>query len=73
MPVGDVQPVELLADGAAWKDEPARLARQFGHQPAWDPGTQQRWTCNRCGRAVLRVGTNIYGSAVRERCDSTNI
>ncbi len=69
MPAGDRQPVELLADDAAWHREPKRVAdEEFGHAVKWDPGTQRRWTCVHCGCAVLQVGTNIYGSAVRERC-----
>lgn len=68
MPVGDKQPVELLMDDEAWRREPVRLAEEMGHVVEWDPGTQQRWTCVLCTRAVIRVGCNIYGSAVRERC-----
>lgn len=70
MPVGDRQPVELLTDDVAWRREPSRIANdEFGHSVEWDPGTQERWTCTACGRAVLRVGCNIYGSAVEVRCD----
>lgn len=70
MPVGDRQPIELLMDDEAWKREPARIANdEFGHNVHWDPGTQQRWTCRHCGNAVLRVGCNIYGSAVERTCD----
>lgn len=70
MPVGDRQPVELLMDDEAWKREPARIANdEFGHDVHWDPGAQERWTCTRCGNCVLRVGCNIYGSAVRETCE----
>jgi hypothetical protein len=69
MPVGDRQPVELLMDNAAWAREPARLAEELGHAVGWDPCRQERWTCRTCGRAVIRVGCNIYGSAVRERCE----
>lgn len=68
MPVGDRQPVELLMDDEAWKREPVRLAEEMGHDVYWDPGSQVRWTCKRCGNAVLVVGVNIYGSAVTERC-----
>lgn len=68
MPAGDRQPLDLLNDDEAWRKEPKRVAdEEFGHDVAWDPGAQERWTCRRCDRAVLRVGTNIYGSAVRER------
>jgi hypothetical protein len=68
MPVGDKQPYELLIDEAAWKREPVRLAEEQGHTVTWDPGPIERWTCDRCGNAVLRYGTNIYGSAVTEPC-----
>lgn len=70
MPVGDRQPIELLEDEAAWKREPVRIANdELGHDVHWDPGAQERWTCSRCGNCVLRVGCNIYGSAVRETCE----
>lgn len=69
MPVGDRQPVELLMDDEAWAAEPARLAAELGHSVASDPGGYaDRWTCAACGRAVLRAGCNIYGSAVTDRC-----
>ncbi len=72
MPVGDRQPVELLTNGAAWADEPRRLGGDvFGHRLAFDPGTNERWTCEQCGRCVLRVGCNIYGSAVTVGCQYT--
>lgn len=70
MPAGDRQPFELLMDDEAWAAEPARVANEeFGHTVEWDPGTQRRWTCTRCDRVVICVGTNIYGLAVRERCE----
>lgn len=69
MPVGDRQPLELLEDDAAWRREPIRLAEEMGHAVEWDPGRHARWTCTKCGNAVLRVGVNIYGSAVTERCE----
>jgi hypothetical protein len=68
VPVGDMQPVELLEDAEAWAREPARLAEEMGHAVQWDAVRGERWTCVRCGSAVLRVGCNIYGSAVAERC-----
>lgn len=69
MPAGDRQPVELLLDKEAWKREPIRVANEeLGHDVRPDHGTQERYTCGRCGNAVLRVGANIYGSAVREMC-----
>lgn len=74
MPAGDRQPIELLMDDDAWAAEPARVANEeFGHSVEWDPGAQERWTCKVCDRAVIRVGTNIYGSAVRDRCTPTSM
>lgn len=67
MPAGDLQPTSLLLDEGAWADEPARLAQQLGHNVEQDGSG--RWTCVGCHRAVLRCGTNIYGSAVEEHCD----
>lgn len=71
MPKGDRQPTELLRAEAAWASEPALLAERLGHSVQPDHSrSAERWTCTReqCGCAVLRVGTNIYGSAVEERC-----
>jgi hypothetical protein len=28
----------------------------------------QRWTCGRCGDAILRYGSNVYGSALDTPC-----
>jgi len=78
MPVGDRQPIELLQDDQAWADEPRRLAEDvFGHRTVpdgcdrTDPHTCDRLTCSSCGRAVLRIGRNIYGSAVQVGCQFT--
>lgn len=69
MPVGDRQPFELLQDRVAWADEPRRLAEDvFGHRVVDDHVSQERLTCTACGRAVIRVGANIYGSAVQVGC-----
>jgi hypothetical protein len=73
MPVGDRQPVELLNDDAAWADEPRRLAEDvFGHRTIDDTTGNERRTCGQCGRAVIRVGCNIYGSAVTVGCQFTD-
>lgn len=66
MPAGDKQPLSLLQDDAAWEREPARLATELGHYVIRDGN--QRWTCTRCGYAVLRRGVNIYGRAATLRC-----
>ena len=50
---------------------PPQAAVDNGHDLEWDPpfmGNGQRWTCARCGRAAIRVGTNEYGMAVLGRC-----
>jgi len=42
------------------------------HDLEWDPPAVmtavRRWTCTRCGDAVLVNGDNVYGSATRETC-----
>lgn len=74
VPVGMIQPVELLNDDAAWADEPRRLAEEvFGHRTVDDTVSQERRTCGQCGRAVIRVGCNIYGSAVTVGCQFTEV
>jgi hypothetical protein len=71
--VGDQQPLELLNDDKAWADEPRRLAEDVcGHKVEDDTVTQERLTCTSCGRAVIRVGCNIYGSAVMVGCQFTD-
>lgn len=72
MPTGDRQPTELLLDDAAWADEPRRLAEDvFGHHVEDDAVRGERLTCTSCGRAALREGVNIYGSAVQVGCQFT--
>ncbi len=50
-------------------------AVQLGHDVEVDPPAActaaRRWTCKRCGDAVLAYGTNIYGSASKEPCHTT--
>lgn len=61
----------------AWPTtEPIKRAESMGHTVEPDPPvgaftSGYRWTCTRreCGRAVLIVGHNIYGSAVAQRCE----
>ncbi|MGW2169122.1 hypothetical protein ACWC1C_01165 [Streptomyces sp. NPDC001705] len=47
-------------------------ARGKGHDFEDDPphglSRVERWTCTRCGHAVLRNGGVVYGSAVTEEC-----
>jgi hypothetical protein len=42
---------------------------QPGHNCVFDAVKGLRWTCTRCGDAVLQNGNTIYGSATREPCD----
>ncbi len=51
-----------------WDTLPARLAADRGHNVVHDGTNHDRWTCTTCGRAVLRVGANIYGSAIEIDC-----
>lgn len=43
-----------------------------GHVLEWDPPAAftatRRWTCARCGDAVLVNGSVVFGSATREGC-----
>ncbi len=74
MPVGMIQPTDLLLDDAAWADEPRRLAEDvFGHTVEDDAVRGERLTCTSCGRAVIREGCNIYGSAVMVGCQFTEV
>ncbi|QKW15414.1 hypothetical protein [Verrucosispora sp. NA02020] len=57
-----------LADDATWAREPIRLAEARGHTVRDDTTGTERYTCTACGRAVLRCGANIYGSAITEDC-----
>lgn len=52
--------------------EPVKRAAEKGHTVESDPPfgltRAERWTCTKCGRAVLRYLGHIYGSAVEEVC-----
>lgn len=58
-------------------DIPPMVARQVkpGHEVEEDPfggfSQAERWTCTRCGSAVLRCGSNIYGSATEKDCEAS--
>lgn len=54
-----------------WPDLPIRLAENRGHTVVFDGIRRERWTCTNCGRAVVREGAVIYGSATTEHCDAT--
>jgi adenine-specific DNA methylase len=56
-------PAEILervkAGHAVERDPPAALTRA------------ERWTCPRCGDAVLRYDEHIYGGATERTCDES--
>lgn len=47
-------------------------AAALGHELEWDPphelSNARRWTCKRCGRALLCFQGNWYGSALETQC-----
>lgn len=55
-------------------DMPSEVEEQVkaNHVMEWDPPTVmtavRRWTCTRCGDAVLVNGDVVYGSATRSAC-----
>jgi len=56
--------------------EPATAkATANGHTVEWDPPASltaaRRWTCTRCGDAVLDYNGNVYGGAVDRTCDES--
>lgn len=62
-----------FATWTAWhRTEPLVRARSLGHDPEHDPpwglASGDRWTCKRCGSAVLIVRHNIYGGAMERTC-----
>lgn len=68
----------LLAQGS---DGPVRVepavaaATEKGHTVEWDAPAgmtaARRWTCTRCGDAVLDYCGNVYGGAVDRSCDES--
>lgn len=68
----------LLAQGS---DGPERVepavaeAAEKGHTVEWDPppglNAARRWTCTRCGNAVLDYRGNVYGGALQITCDES--
>lgn len=63
-----------FATWSTWhRTEPLVRAQSLGHQVEPDPPvgvftSGRRWTCERCGSAVLIVGHNIYGGAMERTC-----
>lgn len=64
----DSEPDALQLAETTWQDLPVRLATDRGHTVTYDGTNHNRWTCTTCGRAVLQVGANIYGSAIEVDC-----
>lgn len=68
--------MKTVEDEAAWLqewlDRPVTQANARGHDVEPDPPAgltrAERWTCSKCGNAVLRNREVIYGSAVSEDC-----
>lgn len=55
-------------------DEAVEKAKGLGHNMISDPpdtltGQLDRWSCNKCGRAVLSCNGNVYGSAMSMPCE----
>lgn len=54
-------------------DEAVEKAKGLGHTMISDPPHELsrawRWSCNKCGRAVLSCNGNVYGSAMEKDCD----
>lgn len=52
--------------------DPAARAAALGHDVKPDPPHEmsraERWTCTRCGGAVIRYNGNVYGAAVDYTC-----
>jgi hypothetical protein len=50
---------------------PVAQAEALGHSMVWDPTFlgHDRWTCDRCGRAVVKPHGLPYGSAIEVECD----
>ena len=53
-------------------EEALKAARAAGHDLTNDPphslSSVNRYTCTKCGKAVLGSDDNVYGSAVKEPC-----
>lgn len=50
---------------------PPEVAVDNGHDLIWDPpglSSAQRWTCQICGMAAIRVGLTVYGQALYMKC-----
>lgn len=60
----DTPPIEAAEPGIL-------KAVALGHNVEYDPpafSSVNRWTCSRCGQAVLVNGSVIYGSATTDEC-----
>jgi hypothetical protein len=65
--------------GAAARLEAAFAAVDNGHTVVWDPpaaltSVRCRWTCARCGQAVLQAAEgHLYGSALDGACPNMEV
>lgn len=54
--------------------KPPDNANAATHDLEWDPphglSSARRWTCRRCGHAVLSYGSNVYGTATHAPCET---
>lgn len=70
------QEVPVVVVGLPEYEEPAvAAATEKGHTIEWDPPAAltaaRRWTCRRCGNAVLDYQGNVYGGALQITCDES--
>lgn len=63
---------ELILSYTPQAEVPMARAEMMGHRTRVDPPTGmtgvERWTCRICGASAVRYGTNVYGSALDNRC-----
>jgi hypothetical protein len=63
------------SDGPVRTEPAVVAATDKGHVVAWDPPAgltaARRWTCTRCGNAVLDYQGDVYGGALQITCDES--
>lgn len=59
--IADSIPAEALDKGHAFEDDPPHALSRV-----------ERWTCTRCGAAVLRNSSVVYGSAATDECSEVS-
>lgn len=56
--------------------DPIERANALGHSVESDAphglSRAERWTCPKCGLAVLRYAGNVYGSALEDTCGASS-